>query len=109
MRTTRRLLVVGLIAACVSGLTALQQGSVPPRPALAPVALVVGTLIDGTGAAPIRNSVVLVRGERIERVGTIESVTIGPDYERISTEGMTVLPGMWDLHVHLMYGGHPNG
>jgi imidazolonepropionase-like amidohydrolase len=22
---------------------------------------------------------------------------------------MTVLPGLWDLHVHLMYGGHPNG
>jgi imidazolonepropionase-like amidohydrolase len=73
------------------------------------VALVGGTLIDGTGAAPVRNSVVLIRGEHIERIGTTESVTIGPDYERISTEGMTVLPGMWDLHVHLMYGGHPNG
>jgi hypothetical protein len=105
----RRLLVVALIAGCVSALTALQQSPALPRPEGSSVALVGGTLIDGTGAAPVRNSVVLIRGERIERIGTTESVTVGPDYERISTEGMTVLPGMWDLHVHLMYGGHPNG
>jgi imidazolonepropionase-like amidohydrolase len=24
----------------------------------------------------------------------------------ISTEGMTVLPGLWDMHVHLMINGH---
>ena len=24
----------------------------------------------------------------------------------ISTEGMTVLPGLWDMHVHLMIVGH---
>ncbi len=105
---TRRWLVMALVSACVTALTAFQQG--PPRSRTgSPVALVGGTLIDGTGAAPIRNSVVLIRGERIERIGTTESVAIGPDYERISTEGMTVMPGMWDLHVHLMYGGHPNG
>ena len=101
--------VIAFVAVCVSALTAFQQGPAPPQPAGSPVALVGGTLIDGTGAAPVRNSVVLIRGDRIERIGTTESVTIGADYERISTEGMTVLPGMWDLHVHLMYGGHPNG
>ena len=105
---TRRWLVMALVSACVTALTAFQQGPPGSRPG-SPVALVGGTLIDGTGAAPIRNSVVLIRGERIERIGTTESVAIGPDYERISTEGMTVMPGMWDLHVHLMYGGHPNG
>ena len=72
------------------------------------IALVGGTMIDGTGGAPVRNSVVLIRGERIEKVGTVESVPVPSGYEVISTEGMTVLPGLWDLHVHLMYGGHPN-
>ena len=108
MAEMRRLLVMVLAAGCVSVLAAFQQAPAPPQ-AGRPLALVGGTLIDGTGAAPVRNSVVLIRGDRIERVGTTESVTIGADYERISTEGMTVLPGMWDLHVHLMYGGHPNG
>jgi imidazolonepropionase-like amidohydrolase len=73
-----------------------------------PIALVGGTLIDGTGAAPVRNSVVLIRGDRIERTGTLASLPVPSDYERISTEGMTVLPGLWDLHVHLIYNGHPN-
>ncbi len=73
-----------------------------------PIALVGGTLIDGTGAAPVRNSVVLIRGDRIERIGTITSLPVPGDYEQISTEGMTVLPGLWDMHVHLIYNGHPN-
>jgi imidazolonepropionase-like amidohydrolase len=71
-------------------------------------ALVGGALIDGTGAGPVRDSVVLVRGDRIERVGTTATLAVPPGYERVSTEGMTVLPGLWDLHVHLIYNGHPN-
>ena len=71
-------------------------------------ALVGGALIDGTGAGPVRDSVVLVRGDRIERVGTTATLPVPSGYERISTEGMTDLPGLWDLHVHLIYSGHPN-
>jgi imidazolonepropionase-like amidohydrolase len=73
-----------------------------------PLALVGGMLIDGTGALPVRDSVVLIRGDRIERVGTVASLPVPSDYERVSTEGLTVLPGLWDLHVHLIYSGHPN-
>ena len=62
----------------------------------------------GATAAPIRDSVVLVRGDRIERVGTVSTLPVPNGYERISTEGMTVLPGLWDLHVHMIYNGHPN-
>ncbi len=69
-------------------------------------ALVGGTLIDGYGGEPIRNSVILVEGARIKQVGTIESITIPDGAEIISTEGMTVLPGLWDMHVHLMINGH---
>ena len=73
-----------------------------------PLALVGGTLIDGTGGAPIRDSVVLIRGQRIEKVGTTDSLPVPDGYLRVSTEGLTVLPGLWDLHVHLMYAGHPD-
>jgi imidazolonepropionase-like amidohydrolase len=76
-----------------------------PAPAFA---LVGGALIDGTGAGPVRDSVILVRGDRIERVGTTATLPVPSGYERISTEGMTVLPGLWDLHVHLIYNGHPS-
>jgi imidazolonepropionase-like amidohydrolase len=69
-------------------------------------ALVGGTLIDGYGSKPIRNSVVIIEGERIKAVGQIGSLTIPSGAEVISTEGMTVLPGLWDMHVHLMINGH---
>lgn len=80
-------------------------GRAAQNPALA---LVGGSLIDGTGNPPVRNSVVLIRNDRIEAVGTVESLPVPNGYETVSTEGMTVLPGLWDLHVHLMYAGHPD-
>ena len=46
-----------------------------------PLALVGGTLIDGTGSAPIRDSVVLIRGERIEKIGTTDSLPVPNGYE----------------------------
>jgi imidazolonepropionase-like amidohydrolase len=69
-------------------------------------ALVGGTLIDGYGGAPIRNSVILVNGERISAVGQLGTLPVPNDAEVISTEGMTVLPGLWDMHVHTMIVGH---
>ena len=69
-------------------------------------ALVGGTLINGLGSTPLRNSVVLVDGELIERVGTVDTLAVPAGYEVISTEGMSVMPGLWDMHVHLDINGH---
>lgn len=69
-------------------------------------ALVGGTLIDGYGSTPIRNSVVIIEGERIKAVGQVGTLAIPAGAEVISTEGMSVLPGLWDMHVHLMINGH---
>ena len=70
------------------------------------MALVGGTLIDGNGGRPIRNSVILIDGERITAVGTVESRPVPSGYQVVSTEGMSVLPGLWDMHVHTMINGH---
>jgi imidazolonepropionase-like amidohydrolase len=69
-------------------------------------ALVGGTLIDGYGGSPIQNSVILIEGDKIIGVGTKTTVDIPVGAEIISTEGMSVLPGLWDMHVHLMINGH---
>lgn len=69
-------------------------------------ALVGGTLIDGTLKDPIADSVVLIDGERIKAVGTVDTLPVPAGATVISTEGMTVLPGLWDMHVHLMINGH---
>jgi len=73
----------------------------------APVrALVGGRLLDGFGGPPIQDSVVLIEGDRITAVGRQGEIAVPAGAEVISTEGMDVLPGLWDAHVHLMIVGH---
>ncbi|MEO9968764.1 MAG: amidohydrolase family protein [Hyphomonadaceae bacterium] len=69
-------------------------------------ALVGGTLLDGLGGAPIYNSVILVEDHVIVDVGTQDSLRVPADYTIISTEAMTVMPGFWEMHAHLMLNGH---
>ncbi len=89
---------------------AVAIGAAPPagrqRTAARPIALVGGTLVDGFGGPPVRNSVIVVEGERIAAVGQVGTLAVPAGAEVISTDGMTVLPGLWDMHVHLMINGH---
>ncbi|MEM9666454.1 MAG: amidohydrolase family protein, partial [Bacteroidota bacterium] len=87
-----------LVVLLVGGLTLPAQAQVK--------ALVGGTLVDGFGSTPVQNSVILVDGQRITAVGQVDTLPIPAGAQVISTEGMTVLPGLWDMHVHLMLTGH---
>jgi len=90
------------------GLAALAAACLLCMPAAAGElrALVGGMLVDGTGGPPLADSVILVDGERITAVGQLGTISIPATAEVISTEGMTVLPGLWDLQVHLARLGH---
>ncbi|MCC7484080.1 MAG: amidohydrolase family protein [Burkholderiales bacterium] len=57
-------------------------------------------LIDGTGAAPVRDPVVVLQGRRIRQVGTRRSIRIPARAEVIDAKGCTLMPGMMDLHIH---------
>ncbi len=69
-------------------------------------ALVGGRLIDGFGGPPLANSVILIDNERVTAIGQVGTLEVPKDAEVISTEGMDVLPGLWDCHVHTMILGH---
>lgn len=78
-----------------------------PSPAQeAALALVGGRVLDGFGGPILENGVVLVRGERIVAVGSADAVPVPPDARIVSTEGMTVMPGLFDMHVHIQLLGH---
>ncbi len=64
-------------------------------------ALVGGTLIDGTGRPPVRDAVVVVRAGRIVAAGPRTSTRIPADAARADVTGMSILPGLWDMHTHL--------
>ncbi len=70
------------------------------------LALVGGMLLDGRGAAPVHHAVILIRGERIVAAGSAASVRIPPGTPVIDTSGATMLPGLVELHAHLLLVGH---
>ncbi len=57
-----------------------------------------GSLIDVKSEQVKRNVLILIKGNKIEKVGTFE---IPQDAEVIDLSDMTVLPGLIDSHVHL--------
>ena len=87
-------LLIGTFTACAPS----EQPSPPPRAGA--LAIVGAQLIDGTGSAPIADSVVLIRDGHIEAVGA-RSVTPVPDgAEVMDAQGQTLMPGLIDTHAH---------
>ena len=60
-----------------------------------------GTLINGSGGAPIEDAVVVVRGDRISAVGRRGQIPVPAGANIIETNGRTILPGLIDMHLHL--------
>jgi imidazolonepropionase-like amidohydrolase len=55
-----------------------------------------GTLIDGNGGAPLPNSVIVIRGNRITAVGQVGQVQIPAGATVINEAGKWITPGLID-------------
>jgi len=64
------------------------------------LAIVGGTLIDGTGAAPVPDAAVVTHNGRIVAVGPRSKVKIPRHANIVDAHGKTILPGLWDMHAH---------
>jgi len=67
---------------------------------LAIIVLLGATLIDGSGRAPLRNSVIVIEGDSIVAVGSRGRVRIPADARVIDARGLVVAPGFIDAHNH---------
>ena len=99
-RIRSRIVALGLLSMAAGGLWGAEL-SRPPT-----LALVGGRIIDGYDGRPIEDGVVLIAGERIVAVGPRSEIAVPPGTPSIDTRGMSVLPGLADMHVHLMIVGH---
>jgi imidazolonepropionase-like amidohydrolase len=63
------------------------------------------TVVDATGADPVADAAVWIRGDRIEAVGPMDDVLTrarsGGDPDVLGLAGATVLPGLVNMHTHL--------
>lgn len=65
------------------------------------LAFVGATLIDGTDAAPLEDSVIVITDGRIRTVGPRASVTMPDDAVVIDVSGKTIMPGIVNAHAHV--------
>jgi len=80
-----------------------------PDAAPPPVALVGATLVDGTGAAPVRNAVVVIRDGRIACAGPRPRCPVPHDADTVRADGKWITPGLIDTHVHFSQTGWLDG
>lgn len=64
-------------------------------------AFVGATIVDGTGAAPVDNGVILVRDGRIDAVGAASDIDVPDGAERIDVSGRYIIPGLINTHGHV--------
>ncbi len=79
-------------------------GTPPP-----PRALVGATLVDGTGAPPVADAVVVLRDGRIECAGSRDQCPVPADAGRVELAGRWITPGLIDSHVHFSQTGWADG
>jgi imidazolonepropionase-like amidohydrolase len=111
------LLVLWLVAACGTGAIPAQTPIPPSLTALPPVAtptpfevdgsgpllVLRGTLIDGTGADPLPDAILVIQGDRIVAVGPSSEVPVPAGAQILDLPQATILPGFINTHVHNAY------
>ena len=70
-----------------------------------PVVFTHVTVIDATGAAAQSNMVVVVTGDKITDIGKFGKVKLPKNSQVIDATGKFLIPGLWDMHVHLAKAG----
>ncbi|MFO8082465.1 MAG: amidohydrolase family protein [Armatimonadota bacterium] len=71
------------------------------------IAITNARLIDGTGAEPLEGATLVIREKTIEAVGPASEVATPGDARVIDADGMTLLPGLIDTHMHVGTGYGP--
>jgi len=79
-------------------------GGTPPAPdqtsGPTTLAIVNATVVDVRTGKETPDTVVIIRGDRIERVGTSQEVPVPAQAQVVDAAGKWVIPGLMDMHAH---------
>jgi imidazolonepropionase-like amidohydrolase len=98
MSKTRRTILFSLASLLILSAAIVAQEKAPK------VLVITGArLIDGTGAAPVDDAVIVVTGDRFSAAGPRSRVQIPKGAEILDVRGKIVIPGLIDAHIHFSW------
>src|SRR5947209_5457975 len=95
------LLTLLLIGSLFTGATAPLSAGEAKTPTV--LALRGGTVFDSLKGVLLPDQTIVIRGDRIEQVGSRASVKIPRGARVINAQGKFIIPGLMDAHVHLVH------
>ena len=99
-RFSMRLTALAVWILLAIGGAACQRSAAPAEPD-GSVALTGVRIIDGTGAAPVEQGVIVIRDSRIVAAGAASAVEVPAGATTVDLAGKTVMPGIIDAHGHV--------
>jgi len=101
----KRILGIAASLCLLAGLAPAQETKVPPKT----IAVKAAHLIDAKAGRVLEQQVVLIVGERIEKVGSAKEIQVPAGATVIDLGSATLLPGLIDSHVHLTFDPQHSG
>jgi imidazolonepropionase-like amidohydrolase len=98
--TTKRIALLILLAALACFTSSTPQAGAP-APRYRPLMIIHATLIDATGAPPQPDMTVAIERGKIALVARTGSFTPPPRATIVDASGKFLIPGLWDMHVHV--------
>ena len=93
-----------LLFVVLASMAGLATPGTPQAPEERPLVFTHAVIIDGNGGTPIEDGTLVVRGAKIEAVGSGSQVAVPPQALVIDARGKVLMPGLADMHVHLLGG-----
>lgn len=96
-------LKLGTVLFFLTGLAFGGRSPADQAPDLATVAIVNATLVDVRTGKETPNTVILIRGDRIEQVGSSDKIVVPSQAVVVDAARKWVIPGLMDMHAHAGY------
>lgn len=103
MSSMLRVLVVVMSLLCLSVASIAQRMGAPgERKGSGMIVLKAAQIIDGTGAAPIKDGAILITDDKISAIGPLAAMTFPAGTRVIDLGDATLMPGFIDSHTHII-------